>query len=161
MTKEQIRAIKAMQRRAQLDDPAYRLVLANVAGVTTCKDLDNAGFEDVMAVMEDWAAQREGDSGSYWRDKVARRGSRGTERMIWKIRELHGQYEELRGLDDTHYELGGLAARVSKQRTSDLAQLTPRECWNLIEALKDIIERLSGADAPVGRPSNSLEPAPF
>jgi hypothetical protein len=151
MTPDQIKLIHVAAGKARLNRAQYEMMLRNVAGVESCKELTNAQFEDCMAVLED-----EGFEGHYWRDKVAARagGGRATERMIWKITELHAQYEELRGDGDPHYELSGLVARATKNRTRSFGELTPREAWNMIEQIKKMIERLPKA-APVATPPDN------
>lgn len=136
MTPAQIKMIHVASRQCGLARAQYETLLANVAGVTSCKDLNSVGFEDCMAVLEDL-----GFEGRYWRDKVAARGQRGTERMCWKIQELLAAYDEIRG-EHPHYELAGLIQRASKGRTRDLSQITPREAWNMIEGLKAMIDRV-------------------
>jgi hypothetical protein len=142
MTPAQIKLIHVASRQCGLTRSQYEMLLANVAGATSCKDLTNSGFEDCMAVLEDM-----GFEGHYWRDKVAARGARGTERMCWKIQELLAAYDEVRG-EHAHYELAGLIERATKGRTRLLAELKPREAWNMIEGIKSMIDRVSeSADA--------------
>jgi hypothetical protein len=78
-----------------LNDPQYRTLLRSVAGVESCKALDNPGVEDVMAVLEGMGFDSHPGGPTYWRDKVDRRGSRVNERMVHLIRELAagGRYD--------------------------------------------------------------------
>jgi len=138
MTPQQIKLIHTASSRAGLNRAQYELMLINVGGVSTCKALTHEAFEDCMAFLED-----SGFPGTYWRERVNKRGGFANPRMVFKIRELHGQYEELRGDDDPHYELAGLVARASVTTTRDINALLPREAWNLIESLKKMIERLA------------------
>jgi hypothetical protein len=136
-------------------DARYRLLLQNVAGVESAKDLNNVTFEDVMAVLEDlgfsMARQRHIDRGgfmgisgaagpavsTYWREKVAARGSRANERLVHKIRELAAT---------SRYPLSNLCMKFSNRRTEHPEKLKPREAFELIEMLKAAATReASGA----------------
>jgi membrane peptidoglycan carboxypeptidase len=137
-------------------DARWRLLLENVAGVTSAKDLDNVTFEDVMAVLEDFgfsnARQRHIDRGgfmgmsgsaghaqsTYWRDKVAARGRQANARFVHKIRELAAKCPR--------YPLANLCMKFSNRRTEHPDKLTPREAWELIEMLKAaVVREASGA----------------
>src|SRR4051812_26725723 len=109
-TPGQLRILHVAARQVGLIDASgderYRLLLRNVAGVDSGRALSNAEFEDVMAVMEDMGFSNDrqrhieraaftasGGSASrvqstYWRDKVAARGTNANARMVHKIREL-------------------------------------------------------------------------
>jgi len=136
-TSLQLRLIHIAYRQAGLEEEHYRLILANVAGVPSAKDLTQASFEDVMAVLEDSGFRDRGKPADYWRGKVASRGRQCGERMAYKIHELAGQ--------QSHYAMAGLCRRVSAGRTEAVEGLRPREAWNLIELLKAVIDR---ADQP-------------
>jgi hypothetical protein len=75
----------------------------------------------------------------YWADKAARQGKLANARMVHKIRELGAQQR---------YELPAMVLRMSGRRTDQVEQLTPHEAWNLIEALKAVIDREGGRPAP-------------
>jgi hypothetical protein len=143
MTPQQIKLIHIAAKQIGLDDRTYRLLLHNVAGVTTCKKLDNPGLENVMAVFEDLGFRDAEHDPEYWRTKVKLRGSNAGERMVRKIRELVTQ---------TPYKLSGLCTRFSHDRTATPEKLSPREAWNLIEMLKSAIHRTTGV-SPVAVPS--------
>jgi hypothetical protein len=98
-----------------------------------------------------------GFPGHYWQDKVKTRGNVATERMRWKISELLAHYEEIRG-ELPHYEIEGLVARFSHDRTRKVTDVTPREAWQLIEALKAIIARV---EDPAPAPATAAGEAPF
>jgi len=144
MTPDQIKAVKISQKKAGLDDASYRLVLQNVGHVESCKDLDNTGFEDVMATLED----RHGD-GTYWRERVAARGRIANPRQVHKIHELFNQYRAAaaaRIAFTDQYKLPGLVRGHSNGATEDPARMRPWQAWNLIEALKKIIARTTGSE---------------
>jgi len=145
MTPQQIKFVKVAQRQLKLDDPTYRTILRNIAGVESCKDLTNETLEDVMSFFES-----HGLPGHYWTDKARQRGS-GNPRMAHKIAALWQSYEEAAREShlppDRCYKLSGLVERISRRKTRNVAELNPREQWQLIEALKEIVERIKPVDA--------------
>jgi hypothetical protein len=116
-------------------------------GVESSKDLSQAGFEDVMAVLEDSGFSDSRQGGTYWRDKVRDRGQAGNARMVHLIREL---------AEKSVYPLDRLAWRQSGGRTEDVEQLTPREAWMLIEMLKGSNKRSEERDAKAKHVQPSL-----
>lgn len=122
-TKPQIIAMQAAKRALSLDDSAYRLILGNAGGVASSKDLDNAGFEACMAVMEGMGARNPGKPDDYWRY----RNRTGGGRMVYLIQGLASQ---------TKYDLAGLCRRISQGRTESTQKLTAKEGYDLIEMLK-------------------------
>ncbi len=131
-TPSQLRTIHSGARRVGLTDPAYRVLLRNVGGVESSKDLDNPGIEDVMAVLEDLGFTGHPGGDHYWRDKVRTRGSECGARMARKIRELAA---------GGRYALEAMVERFSDGRTAVPEKLHPREGWKLIEGLKAIQQR--------------------
>ena len=140
LTPLQLRTIHVAARQVGLidgtDDERYRLLLRNTAGVASAKQLDQRGFEDVMAVMEDLGYAPPGvamGESFYWRNKVKSRGQRANARQIHLIDQLVGEQNK--------YPLGALLRRHSNGRTDQVKDLHPREAWNLIEALKAMKKR--------------------
>lgn len=131
-TPAQLRLVHVAARKAGLNDAQYRTLLSNAGGVQSSRDLTQAGFEDVMAVLEDLGFADD-KGATYWRDQVEARGQRGTARMVHKIRELATR---------SVYPLERLVERHSDGRTRDVEQLTPREAWRLIEMLKGSNQRM-------------------
>src|SRR5688572_22326993 len=115
-TQSQIRTIQKGRRAAGLNEQQYRLLLGNVAGVASCKDLDNAGVEDVMAVLEDQGFDGHPGGKTYWRDKVRARGSRANARQVHLIERLAGQQR---------YSVPQLCERFSAGRTCTVEGLLP------------------------------------
>lgn len=134
-TPDQIKTLRSGQRHCGLNDAAYRVLLHNVAGVQSTLDLDNAGVEDVMAVLEDSGFNRHPKGPRYWRDTVATRGASCPRRMAHKIKDLAAQPGGIR------YDLPALCRQHSGQRTGVVEELTPREAWKLIEMLKAVVVR--------------------
>ena len=112
---------------ADKNEQRYRMLLKNTAGVDSAKDLNQAQFEDVMAVLED-EGFRGGGSPTYWRDKVAARGSQANARQLKLINDLHAA--------NPRYALAALCKRFSSDRVDRPERLYPREAWKLIEMLK-------------------------
>lgn len=131
-TTQQFKLIHVAARQAGLDDGMYRMVLRNVGGVKSSKELTQAGFEDVMAVFEDCGFREIGKPPTYWRDKVSIRGVFCGERMARKITELAAEQG---------YALAGLCRRFSEGRVEGVDKLKPREAWKLIEMLKAVVDR--------------------
>lgn len=144
MTPKQIKLIHIAVKNAGLDEAQYRVLLHNVAGVSSCKQLTQSGFEDVMATLEDLVD----DGNRYWTRIVESRGRVANGRMTWKIGDL---FDELQALDG-RYALAGLVDRVSSGRTREPAKLAPREAWNLIEQLKVMIARARQEHAAASAP---------
>ena len=132
----QLRLIHIAYRQAGLAEEHYRLILRNVARVDSAKELTQAGFEDVMAGIEESGFQERGKAANYWRSKVARRGVFCGERMANRIVSLAAGQA---------YDLEGLCRRVSDQRVDRVNRLTPREGYNLIEMLKAMAGRVQEA----------------
>jgi hypothetical protein len=135
----QIKLIHVAHKQAGLSDADYRTILRNCGGATSCKDLDQRGYEDAMAVIEDCGFRERDKPGDYWRAKVAARGSRAGGRMAYKIHELALA---------SRYDLAAMCRKFSADRAEEPEQLTPREAWKLIEMYK----------AAAGREARSQEP---
>jgi hypothetical protein len=148
MTPAQIKLIHVASGKAGFSRAQYETLLRNVGGVETSKDLTNETFEDCMAVLEDMG-YRPFEGADYWRSKVRSRGGQATARLVWKIQQLHADYEAQRDVDaPRHYELAGLVSNASRGRTRDAAALLPREAWNLIEQLKSMLARHDPGNGP-------------
>lgn len=137
MTKSQIILLQTARRQLRLDEAEYRLILRNVGGVDSCKDLSNQGFEDVMAFFEGRGFEYRGQASVHFRRKLETRGRVADARQLHKIAELASQ---------TQYKLPGLCLRFSDGRTDQPEQLAPAEAHRLIEMLKAVLNRQ--ADPP-------------
>lgn len=132
----------------------YRLILRNVGGVDSCKDLTNPSFEKVMAFFEQMGFKDNRGGPGYWSNKANRQGELVNERIVFKIRALaQGQ----------PYDIGALCRRFSNHRTDQLHQLTPGEAYALVEMLKAVHERDDAAkrksDSSFSLQPSSLSPA--
>jgi len=151
MNVKQLGLIHGLKRKAGLDDPSYRLILRNIGGVASSKDLSQSAFDEVMASIEEAGEANGVRIGTYWRDRLGK-GSSGTARMIHKIHAIYASYEQLRDpVESTHYELAGLCRNAASRRPGNAnlpigRPLTPedlnaKEAWTLIETLKSIVAR--------------------
>ena len=124
-SREQLQLIHAAVRQVGLSDPQYRVLLDNVAGVSSSKQLTNSSFEDVMAVLEDMGF-RDHRGETRWRDLVARRGTHVSERMVRKIHALSAE-------SGPRYPLDALCWRHAVHSTNRAATISsrPTEAHNL------------------------------
>lgn len=144
-TNLQLKLIHVAYRQAGLNEPQYRMLLKNVAGVDSAKKLLQRDFENVMAVLEDCGFRDTHHGETYWRDKIALAGSLCGARLVHKLKELAPQQR---------YELPGLCLRFSQGRTDQVTKLRPREAWQMVDMLKAVIARegKATADAEPGEP---------
>jgi hypothetical protein len=128
----QIKLIHTAVTLLDWSKPQYRMVLRGVAGVESCKLLDNRGVEDFMAIAEAAGFDDHALGKTYWRDRVAKRKDFANARMIHKIHALAA---------DQRYDLASLCERFSEHRARLPEELHPHEAWNLIEMLKAVVAR--------------------
>ncbi len=163
LTKQQIQTVKVAQRKLSLDDPHYRMILSR-QGVTSCKDLTNDGFEQVMATLEEIGSSRTPPilitaTPNYWRTKA----SSGGHRMAWMIHKLYADYLDLTAHvpEEELYKLSGLCSRFSAGRARNVDDMLSHEQFNLIEALKEVIAREQATAVPTPATPEQLEHVPF
>lgn len=96
ITKAQIRLIHVAKTRLGIEDNDYRAILWVVARVFSSKDLDQAGFADVIAYFEKLGFQTTfgGDSGE-------RRRGMASDKQASYIRRLWGTYTSGTGTEMT------------------------------------------------------------
>lgn len=138
LSKFQLRAVHVAVKQVGMDDPAYRLMLRNVAKVQSAKDLNNRSFEAVMAVLEESGFRDPHKAGDYWRSKAANQGN-ASERQVHHIIGL---------AESCRYDLEALCRRFSGNRTQFVEKLTGREAWQLTEMLKAVNQREAEGPAP-------------
>lgn len=128
-------AIKIAQKQAGLGDPAYRALLARVAGVKSSKELTEEGYRRVLAEL-----YRIRDAANPARPAAARPliERSPAERKLWAL------WYELKKLlpppERTDEYFLGIIRRASGVATlatlSSLGKLTPSELYHTTEALK-------------------------
>jgi hypothetical protein len=128
LTNPQTRILHVAASKLGWDDDTYRMVLVRIAGVTTSKDLDRAGFEAVMGFMEYSGFRPLGKGAPRYGDRPGMATFAQLEliRELW--RELHGQAT----CDDEH-----LTAWLLKyHKVSSIRFLTLEAARKVIVALK-------------------------
>lgn len=96
ISKPQLAILHVAKAKLCLDDDTYRQVLVRVAGVTTAKDLDSAGFLAVMGFFE-YAGFQPVTKGS---PRYGNRPGMATFAQIELIRELWREIHRDRVCDD-------------------------------------------------------------
>lgn len=147
LTKPQMILLQTARRQVPSlrEDGRWRLALRNVARVESAKELTNRTLEDVLALLEELGFAAPGKRPDHYRRKVASRGQEVSDEQLYKM----GALAHEAGLD-----LDGFCRRMSGGRSDNPAELEPLEAYNVIEALKAIINRHQDAgggdtDAPV------------
>jgi hypothetical protein len=130
MTSDQIKLIHVARRQVKIDEPQYRLLLRNVGGVDSSKDLGKHGLEAVMAVFEDMGFRSTMHGPTFYRDRF--RSSAASPEQLHKLRQM---------ADASRYPLAAMCRRFSAGRTDQVEQLTPTEAWQLIEMYKAEADR--------------------
>lgn len=151
LTKQQLQTIHITRRKLEkatgghFGRPEFDLVLLNLGnvrpdsgGAISSKNLTNAGFERVMAMLEEMLEKHVPTIGRYWRSIDDRmRDGLISRRQQWEVAEL---LSELQRRGQT-YVGDGLARRMSNHRVEHVADLTKAEAIGLIEMLKVAIAR--------------------
>lgn len=150
MTGPQLQTLHIARRKIEqlthgvCDRAWFDLVLLNIGrvsadadGVISSKSLTNAGFERVMAFIEDETSKVDMDTGTYWRDRDRRRGHYLTTRQEWAVHDFYRQLVDA----GSAYKLPGLVRNICGNRTDDLRMLNPSEAHKLIEMMKAALER--------------------
>lgn len=128
LTRPQTTILHVAKSKLALDDETYRQVLVRVAGVTSSKELDNAGFQAVMGFF-DYAGFRPLGKGA---PRYGDRPGMATFAQLELIREL---WRELRREDETNDEaLAGWLLKYHKVHS--LRFLTLDAARKVITALK-------------------------
>lgn len=150
MTKPQLILLQTARRQvpALRDDGPWRLLLHNVARVTSTKDLNNRTFEAVMAMLEALGFRDRYKRPNHYRRKITARGHDVSAEQIYKMVAL---------AQEAGLELDGFCRRMTGGRTDCVGDLEPFEAYNVIEALKAIVQRRT----PSPQPTTCTEDVPF
>ena len=135
-TTDQVRLVQIARTSVKLNEQAYRVLLANVAGVESTRHLTNTAVEDVMSVLEGLGFEDRVHGPGYWGQKVVDRGRYANARMVHRLTELAAA---------SRYPLAAMCLRFSAERTDRADRLTPREAWLLIEMYKASNQREADA----------------
>ena len=128
LTRPQTLILHVAKATLQWDDDIYRQVLVRIAGVTTSKDLDQAGFEAVMG-FADYCGFRPLGKGA---PRYGNRPGMATFAQLELIREIWRELHDQETCDDEH--LTGWLQKYHK--VSSMRFLTLEAARKTIVALK-------------------------
>jgi hypothetical protein len=128
LTRPQTTILHVAASKLKWDDDTYRMVLVRIAGVTTSKDLDQAGFEAVMG-FADYCGFRPLAKGA---PRYGDRPGMATYAQLELIRELWRELHDQAVCDDEH--LTGWLLKYHK--VSSMRFLTLDTARKVIVALK-------------------------
>ena len=146
VSNKQLKLIHIAARQAGLiekkDDRRYRLLLAHYKGsngkpARSSKQLNNSQIEDLLAICESmgWDSGR---GATHFRDKSAAHGYLASFAQQSSILYLRGD------LGWNADNLKGFICRMTAGVKFSVAELTPKEASNIIEALKNMTIRDKG-----------------
>lgn len=144
---KQIQLIQIAARQAGLRGKGFRqrydLLLGqyrqgNGKPVTSCKQLNRSQIEDFLAICEGMGFRGLNKPDDYYRSKVVKSASIASYAQQRAIDYLAGDL----GWDLKHLE--NFIKRMTGGRTIEVAALTPKEAWGIIEALKAILSKETG-----------------
>jgi hypothetical protein len=147
LTKQQIKLIQTAVRAAGLRTPRgdgrYRLMLCqykqpNGQPVTSCKQLNHAQLEDLLAICEAYGWRMPGKEDTFYRMKRARAESVASFAQQSAIKHLAGD------LGWYDYQLEGMLKRMTGGFVMNVAGLNPAQAYDVIEALKTMVGRQTG-----------------
>ena len=138
LSNRQKAALAIARKAAGLDDPAYRLILCNLAGVASAKDRRwrRVDYIAVMAILEDRADGRlPGFTPGYWQGE-ARRADAG-DALRHRARQAAG------AMGWTEEDLSRFVAstHMSSGRFATIDDMPPVWLAKALEALKAMAER--------------------
>ena len=136
-------AVKQAGIREPKADGRYRLLLAqykqpNGSPVKSCKQLNNSQLEDMLAICEAHGWRMPGKQEDFFRKKVETSGNYASYAQQQAIKHLAGD------LGWNERNLSGFVILMTNERAANIAMLTPKEAWKIIEALKAILGRATG-----------------
>lgn len=123
-TEEMFRSLLRLQGDVRPDE----------TGHVSSKNLTNAGFDKVMAWMEEngFRDRLPGRGETYWRDRCGYRTGYCTPRQVHEIQLLAPQQK---------YDLRAMCLKFSNGHSAEPAKLTMNQAQKLIEMLKDAAAR--------------------
>jgi hypothetical protein len=139
MTTAQTKLLHIAARQVGLNDRQYRTILRTIALVDSSTRLTQDDFERVMAVMEERGWRQSGQAETYWRDRADGQGRFASSRQVAALRRL---------APAAGVRIEGMCIRHTAGRTDRPEKLTPREAWQIHEALKAMVGRQDPAVAP-------------
>lgn len=149
LNNKQIQLVQIAVRQAGLrsagQDGRYYLLLAqylqpNGTPVTSCKQLNNWQMDDLLAICESYGWCHRGKAADHYRALAAKRGkiaSYGQQAAIECLSKDLGWNE---------FQLAGMIKRMTNQAVDNIAELSPKMAYRLIEALKAMVSRSTGIE---------------
>ena len=136
-------AVKAAGLRTRYFDGRYRMLLGQYKQpsgkpVTSCKQLNNAQLEDLLAICEAHGWRMPGKPANHFRFKVAIESHIASFAQQEAIKKLAG---DLGWADE---QLSGMLKRMTGGFVTNVAALKPGQAYNVIESLKAILGREKG-----------------
>lgn len=98
LTRPQTKILHVAASKLKWDDDTYRQVLVRIAGVTTSKDLDQAGFEAMMGFADYFGFRPLGKGAP----RYGNRPGMATFAQLELIRELWRELHDQAACDDEH-----------------------------------------------------------
>jgi len=147
LNKGQIKLVQTAVRTAGLryknDDGRYRLLLRQYrqpggAPVSSCTQLNHSQLEDLLAICESFGWRHPGKAADFYRKKIKRPGHAASFAQQAAIQHLAGDL----GWGDS--QLAGMIERMTQARKRLVSELTSRQAYNLIEAMKAMFARGAG-----------------
>jgi len=147
LNNKQIKLVQTAVRKAGLRgkgfDGRYRLILGqykqpNGKPVTSCKQLNSAQVEDLLAICEANGWQMPDKPADHYRKKVAKKTDVASYAQQAAIDYLRGDL----GWDER--QLAGFVKRMTHGKRQSPSTVTPREAWVIIEGLKNILGNQRG-----------------
>lgn len=122
-----------------VDDDERKLVQRNLGNAWSAADMDLAGFVRVMAFWEQrgWIDGRNGEG--HWQRELDSLDVKPMRGKAVKLADVLGWTLPDGKVD--FVRLDGFVARVTNHRRRHLRECDPKDLWQLIEALKAMIER--------------------
>lgn len=121
----------------------YRLLLGqykqpNGKPVESCKQLNHAHLEDMLAICEAYGWRMPGKAENHFRRRRIRREISASFAQQAAVGHLAGD------LGWNEFQVGGLIERITGGRADCIAAMTPGQAYNVIEALKAMVGRAAG-----------------
>ena len=138
-------AVRAAGLRDKTGDGRYRMLLANYKqpngeAVTSCPQLNNWQLDDLLAICESLGWQYPGQRKAYYRNRSKSQDNGNTASFAQQsaIAYLSGD------LGWNNKQLSGMVHRQTAGRIEHAQQLRADEAHGLIEALKNMLTRITG-----------------
>jgi len=142
-----IKLVQTAVRKAGIRQPGldgrYRLLLGqymqpNGKPVESCKQLNNSQLDDILAICEAQGWRMPGKPETFYRDKI----NQAAEVASFAQQKAIGYLARDLGMTDLH--LNNFIKVMTKDKCSSVVELSPKEAWKIIEALKAILKRKTG-----------------